>query len=122
MKRLTAIKSVFRVPAHVDLVLFTKRPEEFQFLRGGPDFVENSARINRFFSEFPATRAAVIAVKTPFKKRRPKGIVLAAIAWRLAENFPLTRMPAGLAEQMRYSQHFREKRPGCVHNIHQPRL
>ena len=61
------------VPIHVDLVLFRKRPEEFQFLRGGTDFVKNSARINRFFSEFPAARAAVIAVKTLFKREAQRG-------------------------------------------------
>lgn len=60
-------------------------------LRGGPDFYKNSARINRVLEKFPPARAGVIWVKTLFRgRKRPKGILLEAIAANLTETFPLT--------------------------------
>lgn len=77
----------------VDLVLWRPRKEQFPKLRGGDDFYENSARINEFLEQTPAARAAIIGVKQLMFDDRPKGILLEAIAWRLAETcpFPLTR-------------------------------
>ena len=78
---------------HVDLVLWRPRREEFPRLRGGDDFYENSARINRFLEQTPAARAAIIGVKSLQCDDRPKGLLLEAIAWRLSKTFPfqLTR-------------------------------
>ena len=92
--RSVAIKFVVQgrhgIPIRVDLVLFKQRPEEFQGL-GGPDFYKNSARINRVLEKFPPARAGVIWVKTLFRgRKRPKGILLEAIAANLTETFPLT--------------------------------
>ena len=73
----------------VDLVLATPRPEQFPRLRGGEDFYENSARINKCLQRTPAAYVAVLAVKEFWKEdRRPKGILLEAIVWRLSQTYP----------------------------------
>ena len=68
----------------VDLVLFRERPEEFPRLRGGSSFFQNSRRIHGFLDETPAARSAIIGLKTFCFRNRPKGILLEAIACRLA--------------------------------------
>lgn len=73
---------------HVDLVLVSTRPEEFSKLRGGKDFYENSKRINCFLEQTPVARDAIIGVKACFPHRRPKGILLDALAWRLSKTCP----------------------------------
>lgn len=77
----------------VDLVLWRPRREEFPRLRGGEDFYNNSARINKFLEQTPAARAAIIGVKSLQLEDRPKGILLEAIVWRLSKTCPfqLTR-------------------------------
>jgi hypothetical protein len=67
----------------VDLVLWRPRREEFPRLRGGEDFYNNSARINKFLEQTPAARAAIIGVKSLQLEDRPKGILLEAIVWPL---------------------------------------
>ncbi|CAJ1444285.1 unnamed protein product [Effrenium voratum] len=77
----------------VDLVLQRDRPEEFPALRGGPDFYQNSARINGFLEDVPAARAALCGLKCFLAHPRPKGILLEAITWRMAQTgrVPLTK-------------------------------
>ena len=83
---------------NIDLVLWRCRPEEFPNLRGGSSFYENTARINAFLDESPMARAAIIGVKQLFSVgARPKGILIDAIAWRLAlaGEIPLSSEAAG---------------------------
>ena len=85
------------IPIRIDLVP-EERPEEFPCLRGGKNFSENSARINSVFKKHPTVAAAVIWVKTLFRGGpRPKGLLLEAIASRLASNYSL--MPRAVHAQ-----------------------
>ena len=100
-------------PTHVDLVLFRQRPEEFPCLRGGPDFCENSARINSVFPTYPAAANAVKGVKTLFKggrrPKRPKGLLLEAIVWRLSEEVGLTPRASDLGGGVDLHQHVQKE-------------
>ena len=78
-----AIKFVIHSMKNVDLVLWRERPEEFPALRGGPNFHQNSKRIDAFLDQEPAAKNAIVAIKRYFGRGRPKGILLEAIAWRL---------------------------------------
>ncbi|CAJ1331867.1 unnamed protein product [Effrenium voratum] len=94
-----AIKFLLREGPSVDLVLANPRPEEFPNLRGGKDFYENSARINRFLAETPAARAAIIDIKEYLPQKRPKGILLEAIMWRLSDIFQVASQSASPGEE-----------------------
>ena len=83
----------FRIfDTRIDLVLWKWRPEPFPQLRRGNNFEENAARINAFLEESPVARDAIVAIKRFLEGKRPKGILLEAIAWRLAVEgeIPLT--------------------------------
>ena len=68
----------------VDLVLMNPRWEDFPNLRGGENFYENSARIHECFNQMPVARSVILGVKHFFWDKRPKGILLEAIVWRLS--------------------------------------
>ena len=78
-----AIKFVIHSMKNVDLVLWRERPEEFPALRRGPNFHQNSKRIDAFLDQEPAAKNAIVAIKRYFGRGRPNGILLEAIAWRL---------------------------------------
>ena len=88
-----AIKFEMENHMRVDLVLAHPRPEQFPKLRGGVNFHENSARINKFLEQTPAARLAIVGVKLVFPHRRPKGILLEAIVWRLSKTYPFRPLP-----------------------------
>ena len=93
-------KGLDGIPICIDLVP-EERPEEFPCLRGGENFSENAARINSVFENYPTVAAAVIWVKTLFRGGpRPKGLLLEAIASRLASNNSL--MPRAVHRQPRF--------------------
>lgn len=71
----------------VDLVLANPRSEDFPKLRGGENFYENSAQINRFLDQMPLARAVILGIKQFFSDGRPKGILLDAIVWRLSTTY-----------------------------------
>ncbi|CAK9075492.1 Uncharacterized protein SCF082_LOCUS36566 [Durusdinium trenchii] len=84
-----ALKFVMQNKVSIDLVLVNPRPEEFPRLRGGDNFYVNSERINTFLEETHAARLAIVSVKNFFGSRRPKGLLLEAIVWRLSKTYPL---------------------------------
>ena len=71
----------------VDLVLMNPRWEDFPNLRGGENFYENSARIHECFNQMPVARSVILGIKHLFWDKRPKGILLEAIVWRLSTTF-----------------------------------
>ena len=86
-----AIKLVWRkIP--VDLVLFRPRVEEFPNLRRGDNFLQNCQRIHEFIVKAPAAKMAIVGVKQIFRPG-PKGILLEAIVWRIAQRLEHDGLP-----------------------------